>query len=481
MQPGGKLIYFLKICLPLILLIWLDAFPVPRAVQDSLREARIAHQDDHPKIVAGALRQVLLYEPWRKPAWEQVGRAELAAGRVEEAIQALRQAEEAGVLTPEGLYQLGEAYASRGDLQSAKETWLVLVRLPGSENVELKSRAFEQIAQVQREAGDIPAAIATLRDWRSLEPANAKVLFLLGLHLSVIDPRESLPLLLEAARLDPAYTPAAQALRRGFGLATTNEDPGYAWLMIGRALGSAEQWDLAAKAFRQSVEVAPQYAEAWAFLGEARSHLGENGKVELDRALELNPNSTLVRALLALYYRRSGDPAQALVYLEEVARQEPEEPVWQVELGNTQVETGDLIAAREYYEQAIQLSPNTGLYWLDLARFSIQYDVDIRGLGLPAARQAVTLAPDDPAALDTMGWAMMALSDYASAERFLHQALEKDDTYPLALLHLGQLYLQQQNPERAYAYLKRAASSDTQGSVALIARRLLQQYYGEGG
>jgi Tfp pilus assembly protein PilF len=107
--------------------------------------------------------------------------------------------------------------------------------------------------------------------------------------------------------------------------------------------------------------------------------------------------------------------------------------------------------------------------------------VDLHTLGLPAARQAILLAPGDPGALDAMGLTLLKLGDDASAERFLQQALEKDATYAPASLHMGQLYLKQDDAGRAYLYLKRAANLGGKNSIGLTARRLLSQYYGEGG
>jgi tetratricopeptide (TPR) repeat protein len=250
--------------------------------------------------------------------------------------------------------------------------------------------------------------------------------------------------------------------------------------MIGRALGSIGQWDLAAQAFQQAVSISAGYGEAWGFLGESRYHLDGSGKSELDKALELAPESPVVRALVALYWRRMGEPQKALDHLQAIAAQEPDEPVWKVEIANTLVDTGDLVSAQDYFQQAVKLAPESSLYWQYLARFSAEYDVDPRTLGLPAARKAILLAPEDAAALDTMGQMMTRLGDRASAERFLQRALKSDATYAQAYLHLGQIYLQQ-DVRRAHPYLKRAAELAGESPEGITARRLLQNYFGEGG
>ncbi|MBE0699161.1 MAG: tetratricopeptide repeat protein, partial [Anaerolineaceae bacterium] len=68
--------------------------------------------------------------------------------------------------------------------------------------------------------------------------------------------------------------------------------------------------------------------------------------------------------------------------------------------GNTWAEKGDLLVALEHFQKATTLDPQNSLYWQYLARFTVDYSVNVRFIGLPAARQAVVLAPNDPAALD---------------------------------------------------------------------------------
>lgn len=476
MRLDDRLSLLLKISLPLIVLIALKVYPRPYTVVDAFRAALAAQSFGQHQAAASAFRQVVDYEPWRSALWETIGEEELAAGKLPEAIQALTQADRAGVLSAEGQLRLGDAYLQQKEDRLAEATWQALLKKRGP-----SADVYERLAQVQRAQQDFPALLVTLREWHELSPRDAHVTFLLGMALTPQQPDQALPLLMEAAQTDASYTAQVQTLRSGLGLAATASDPAYGWLMIGRSLASINQWDLAVQAFQRSVALSPQYAEAWAFLGEARYHLDGTGKTELDRAVSLNPQSPVVRALLALYWRRLGEPKKALPYLEAVAQQEPEEPTWQVEIGNTLVEFGDLETAQAAFEKAIDLAPNNAIYYQYMARFSVQYNVDIRGVGLPAARQAVLIAPDDPGSLDVMGWTMASLGDLASAERFLQRALDKDATYAPALLHLGQLFLQQQDSGKAHPFLQQAASQAGDNATAVVARRLLKRYYGEGG
>ena len=175
MQLGERVSIFLKISLPFLILVLLNVSPVSRAVTKDLREAgaaQLAEQSpvaNSPETIAKAYRRVLAREPWRAALWDPVGQAELASGRVPEAIDALRQAEKAGALSEEGRFQLGEAYLRLGKPQEAVGVLEFLLRLEGP-----SARVFERLYQIQRSQGDFPAAIAVLRAWRAYAPKEAR-------------------------------------------------------------------------------------------------------------------------------------------------------------------------------------------------------------------------------------------------------------------------------------------------------------------
>jgi tetratricopeptide (TPR) repeat protein len=262
-------------------------------------------------------------------------------------------------------------------------------------------------------------------------------------------------------------------------LADLKDDPSYRQLLVGRSLGSLGYWDLAAQSFDRSVKLNPNYAEAWAFLGEADQHLDKDGYPNLQKAQQLGPTSITVQALLALYWRRQGQPEKALPTLQAVAAAEPRQAVWQIELGTTLADMGEINLALAYFQHAVEMEPGSAPYWEILAQFTITNSLNLRTLGLPAARQAVLLAPRDPAALATMGACMYALGDMQEAERFFLRALLANPDYALAHLQLGQVYLQENQYQLAYQHLRKALDlSKNQPEIQGMAQRLLHQYFG---
>jgi tetratricopeptide (TPR) repeat protein len=248
-------------------------------------------------------------------------------------------------------------------------------------------------------------------------------------------------------------------------------------LLIGRGLGSLGEWQLAERAFSQACQLSPDYAEAWAYLSQAQEQLGQDGLPALNKAIALKPDSVLIQAFQALYWEHHGKADLALVYLHAIAGQEPDNGMWQVEIGNTLVEMGDLAAALPYYQQAVVVEPGNPNYWRDLALFSLVYNVQLTGVGLPAARQAVVLEPADPVGLDILGQYFLAGKDLLSAERMFLNAIIQDPHYAQAQFHLGLTYLEEGKSQPAYETLKLAAKLAAGQPLAEQIQRVLNQNF----
>ncbi len=111
-------------------------------------------------------------------------------------------------------------------------------------------------------------------------------------------------------------------------------------MVIGRSLGLVEEWALAARAFNEAVRNDGANGEARAWLGEARQHIDENGREDLDAALKLAPNSSVVHTLRGLYWRRNGDVGMSLAEYSRAAQLEPQNAGLQSLLGEAYASRG---------------------------------------------------------------------------------------------------------------------------------------------
>jgi tetratricopeptide (TPR) repeat protein len=360
------------------------------------------------------------------------------------------------------------AYQDLGDLPSAVNSWQHALPL---------AEVYRYMAQDQRKMGNFPAAMASWRASLTQESQNASARYQLGLLEMTIAPKDALPELMQAAQLDPVLDASVQSLRSALNTAFLSDDNAYQFVVSGRALGASENWDLAAEAFRRAIAVRADYGEAWAWLGEAKQQQGQDGSIEIKRAVALNPDSAMLQSLYGLYLQRQGQPKKALAAFQKAATLEPEDPGWQMALGGAYEQNGNLVAALEHYQRAVELSPNEAVVWRALAEFCLRNNVDLTGIGLPAALKLVELAKNDWHSDDIAGQIQLEIGEPTLAEVYLKKAVEMGPTQAAPSLHLGLLYLQTGNRTAAYSYLNQAITFDPDGPYGWQAKRLLEQYF----
>lgn len=458
--------------LPWLLVIFLNPHPAPLRLSHSFQQARLAEAHLSLQKAASATAVILEFQPWRTDLWIKLGQFYLQTGKWRDAIQSLENAASRPGFTTEGLVLLGKAYWLGGSPKLAINTWQ-----PLATSGKAPLQTYADLVALQRQEGDLAGAAQTLQSWIERQPGNAHPLLELGLILVVHEPALAVEALDEAAAIDRSLSGQVFQLRKALRKEDCRSEVDCT-MQTGRALAGLGQWDLAALLFEQAAAQSPAYAEAWAFLGEAQQQTGKDGFAALQRAESLSPNSPTVRALMSLYWRRQGKPEMAQVFLRALAALEPEQATWQIELGNTAAEAGDLKAAMNYFQKAASLEPENPLVWANLARFCVDHATSLREEGLPAARRLLMLSPQDPTAHVLMGRVLFDLQDFASAERFLLQAIQLDDNNAYAHLMLGQFYLQNENYDPASYHLQRALSlSKPDQPERMLARRLLERFF----
>jgi tetratricopeptide (TPR) repeat protein len=165
--------------------------------------------------------------------------------------------------------------------------------------------------------------------------------------------------------------------------------------------------------------------------------VGEDGRPDLDAALKLGPRQTVVHTLRGIYWRRQGNQALSFAEYSRAARLEPENPALQSLLGEAHASSGDLVAALEAYQHAVELAPSESTYWRLLALFCADNDVRVLDIGLAAALKAVELAPKDPQALDVLGWTYAQAGYLSKSEQALLQACIRPPSFGTDVPALG--------------------------------------------
>jgi tetratricopeptide (TPR) repeat protein len=408
--------------------------------------------------------------PWRGDLYELAGHYYYYAKEYVKADAAYQKAYAHIKLSAEGWVAWGDVNYLNDNPERAVEIWEQAL-----DREHPSTHLYSRLAEIYQSKGELAKAAEYLQQYISSNSEDALAHYRLGLLLTISDPQRAFSELEIASQLDPELDPAAETLRDALNLALQYPSASTRSVILGRGLGLVNEWKLARVAFESAVEIDAKNAEAWAWLGEANQQTGlahGGDDTELEKALELNPNSSTVRGLRGLYFQRSGNFRQALTEFQAAAQLEPKNPAWLISVGESYSKNGDLIQALQSYQAATTLAPEIPGYWRLLAIFCGQNNVNIKDIGVPAARQAVILANNDANSLDVLGWLLILDADYDGAERMLKRAWERDAQNPSVHLHLGMLYLQTNHRASAYDHLTRARDLGNTDAEAI-----LKQYF----
>jgi len=478
----GRHLLGLLLVLILVSLLGLSARPhdASRELEQSQRALDAGAYVPAANHLARAAEQL----PERSELWSQAGHYALQGGQPETAIKYLLRISP-GEQTADDLLNLGDAYDQIADTEAAISSWQA-AQAAGGTPVPLQQRLLSAHLKLK----DYPAAIKDLQNLTRLLPGDATVFYQLGLVTATQDPESALVHLARSAELDESLTSQARTLQRAITSARVADSSTFSLMAAGRGLASLGEWKYAEEAFRQATLASPDYAEAWAYLGEARQHTidglwpdgnkvlpPETGLPELKKAIELDPQSIPAYLFMAMYWRRQNRYDQALAYLQTAIELDPQNPILQVEIGESLATLGDLSAALDAYRKAVELAPNDPTFLNFLVGYSLKYEYHVEAVALPAAREAVILAPDDPQSLDSMGQVFIKLDDQVNAERFISRALEKDPNYAPAYLHMGQIYILQGKLVEARTQLNQVTTLAPDSPSADQAQRLIRAYF----
>lgn len=335
----------------------------------------------------------------------------------------------------------------------------------------------EPTAQAYRVEGEFEKAAEEWEQAIALNPDDAQAHYQFGLILAVIDPEEAPTHLNRAAELDDSLTRSVYDLTNTLRLASFADEPAFEHILIGQTLADLGEWDLAHALFLRSTKEQPNYAEAWAYLGEAQYHMGEDGYPALAKAIVLDPDSLAANLFMALYWRRGENPEVAMAYLTNAANLDPDNRAIMVEIAYVYSEMGDFTGALDLLVEIAETYPEESSAWQSVARFSVEFKIEVEDVGLSAARQAVVLATEDPAALTLLGRAYMVLGDEFYPEDYFLQAISIDDTYPDARLYLGLVYLGQGKMDKAQVQIETALELGEGTLIGVTAQRILDKYF----
>ncbi len=161
----------------------------------------------------------------------------------------------------------------------------------------------------------------------------------------------------------------------------------------------------------------------------------------------------------------AGYPEQALVYLNEVIREQPDNGKTHLAIGHMHLEAGRLGLARKHLKRAVQLLPESADAWNNLG--SLEMAAKNYRDALRDFEKALALNPDDPFALVGAGQAHAALGDDAAAEPLFRRALARDSKDADASNQLGLLLARQNRLDEASQSFQQAIAAQRNHASAI--------------
>lgn len=150
----------------------------------------------------------------------------------------------------------------------------------------------------------------------------------------------------------------------------------------------------------------------------------------------------------------AGYPEQALVYLDAVIREQPDNKKAQLAVGYIHLEAGRAEAAREHLERAVLLLPKDPNAWIYLGRLETQ--VKQYPAALKDFEHALELDPKSSFALLSAGQTQAAMGDDGAAESLFRRAIENHGSAADAATQLGLLLVRQNRVNEAREAFEKA-------------------------
>jgi len=457
----------------------------------------IAWRQGDPERARGYLSRAVTLDPQSRDAWLRLGEFELA----QRSLDAARGAFETATSTPGGALPgnlgLVRVALAEGDLDTASGNLVEALRLAPRLPV---SHYLDALIKFQQD--DIDGAEAALREVQRTDPNDPPSLYLMGLvkakqeqfsqaedslrRFLAVDPDNvSAAKMLAAVYTQTAEKAAAEgadpgARAQGFAsvvetlgpFAETTTDP-QLLAMLGTNQLHMGDVEGATRNLQRAVELAPDSAVfrnqlALSLMLEGDS---EGAEVELESAVDVNGDQLQSDYLLTMLRLKGRDFDGAGTAVEELIRKSPDNPLGFNLRGAVQLGTGDMEGARASFEHALEIDPAYFPAARNLAGLDLQQG------DLAAARQRyerfLEAAPNNAAAMVALADVMARSGDLPGAHKQLRAAVSAEPKSPVPRLALARLLMMGGKLDAAAEQAQTAAENSPRLPSALLMSAVL--------
>lgn len=398
--------------------------------------------EDYDAAVAD-LRTVLRAEPQSVRALLLLARSHVGAGNAELAQDAYRRLIEVDPNHPVASNELANLLARAGAAEQAEEVLRRKLELAPEDR-----RSASNLVEALLMQGEVDAAEAEVRGLMELDDASGLAEFQLGrvmqakrssdeaiaAYKQALEKNPNAPQALQnltAALVDSGRADEAISYLKGY--IEANPDQVAARLLLGAVYARVDKRDEAQEQFEKVIELQPGANRAYASLA-ALYPQDPNTRIEIyERGFSANPSDATLGFLLATEYERAN--------------------LWDKAMG--------------IYESLIEVDANNDIAANNLAALLLDQRTDSASFERALKLASRFADSEQPALVDTLGWAYYRTGDFASAVRYLEVATAGAGEVPQLRYHLGMAYLKNQNPVQARAELEKAIELAKQDFVGI--------------
>jgi Flp pilus assembly protein TadD len=333
----------------------------------------------------------------------------------------------------------------------------------GGENISRASvQSLRLLIEDELQAHNWQQANDYVQRLLTLDSDDAFANFHYGIILLTTLPDQAVHYLNRAAS-DVRYSDSAQRIA---AMASSTTDSGTLYRSAGRVLADIGQWAHAERLFSTAIELDNLDWFSYAYRGYVRDEQGDDGLEDFEMARAIAPAETLPYYFTGLYWRRAPhiDYEAAHDSFSKAYQLNPTRAAVAIEIALTYQLQGQYERTTEWYEIARGLD-STNVEWARLqAAFYADNDYFLDEDGLSIIEEAVTVSPDDPHLLTSLGRAYF-LADRIPEARFqLTRAKRSAPDDPRNNFYLGELLKEEgdlDGARDAYRDVIRVVGSDT--------------------
>lgn len=410
--------------------------------------AEIALADGNSALAEEMFSPILQKDSADGDALVQLGRARIREQRLDDATEALRRAIAMEPRLAPLHYHLGVALAERGNVAEAQAQFDTAITLTRN-----YPEAVTRLAALNVRADIARASIGDAERQVKLNPRSLESRRVLGESLiGAKRADEADEVFRDAAkrmpdRPEPHYWLGVSLFKQGKKADARNEleralkmSPSLEEVMSQLvAIDLSEnRSDSALVRVTRQLQLAPQSAALYDLLGVIREARNESEAAEAAflKSAQLDPNLVDPHVQLANFYVARQKFDLAVAHGEQARELDSRNVAALVALGVAYQATGDVGKARQAYERALTVDPNSAAAANNLAYLFSEAQTN-QADALRYALVALRIAPNDPHINDTAGWILYKAGRYAQALALLQESAKRLPSAPEVQYHFG--------------------------------------------